>query len=112
MSFNLNLKKNPQMPGWFMLSDLACRQASVVLPYIVNLTTYVQSPPNSYTIFIAQNLVRDRLFERSYLIGLAQKEKYRVSFSVGIKGIISRHFEYCKYLKYLLGSNKYIVNRH
>ena len=43
-----------------------------------------------------QIFVRDGLFERLSPIGLTQKEKYRVSFPVGIKNIVSRHLEYCR----------------
>ena len=42
--------------------------------------------------------MRDGLFKRPSLIGLGQKGKYRVSFSVSIKNIVSKHLEYCKYL--------------
>ena len=45
---------------------------------------------------LAQILVKDGFFERSSLIGLTHKEKCRVSYSVGIKDIVSNHLRYCK----------------
>ena len=47
-----------------------------------------------FSIFHSLILVRDDLFEKSSLIVLAQKRKYRVSFSVGIKNIVSGRLEY------------------
>ena len=60
---------------------------------------------------ISQIFGRDIVFERPFLIRLAKKGKYIVSFSGGIKNIVSRHLEYCTYNTYSVGI-KYIISRH
>ena len=56
--------------------------------------------------------MRDNFFERLFLIGLAQIGKDKVSFSVGIKNIVSSHLECRKYLSPYSVDIKYIVTRH
>ena len=62
----------------------------------------------SYHKFLLETV----FLKRPSLIRLAQKEKYRVRFSVGINNIVSRHFEYYKYLSTYSVGIKYIVSRH
>ena len=61
-----------------------------------------------FSIFQSLILVRDDLISNC----AGPKKKNRVSFSVGIKNIVSRHLEYFEYLITYSVGIKYIVSRH